>query len=263
MIELQYLSTEYNKLLGTDDFLVYLNTNKVPDDANPKTICSFVGTRLPFAIAGADAETLNITITCDLIVSDTDTRDKRLAMIKGILGWQAFQIVTPEGEVYNCDSFLEQQPTLNPRVDSGIMIQQIVVTGTCLVVNSTSGALVCNRIITFIDNDEITVVSATPSMQKGTDDNFNLAGDTSLTELDEISRVVTAQFTILYRGTSTDKAFIKTIEGETDALNKIYRVRRVYPDFEMTQFMKMTAGSIIQQAGAFLMYTVNLQKVEG
>ena len=105
MIELQYLATEFNKLLGTSDFLVYLNTNKTPDDTNPKTICTLVGTRLPFAIADADAETINVTITCDLIVSDTETRDKRLSMIKGILGWQSFQLKTPEGgETYNCDS---------------------------------------------------------------------------------------------------------------------------------------------------------------
>ena len=32
MIELQYLATEYNKLLGTSDFLVFLKTNKIPDD---------------------------------------------------------------------------------------------------------------------------------------------------------------------------------------------------------------------------------------
>lgn len=262
MIELQYLATEYNKLLGTSDFLVYLNTNKIPDDTNPKTICTFVGTRLPFAIADADAETLNVTITCDLIVSDTATRDKRLAMIKDILGWISFQIKTPEGETYNCDSFLEQQPPLSPRVDTGVMIQQIVVTGTCLVANAGSGAVVSNRVKTFIDDEEVSIIAATPSLQKGTDDNFNLSGDSTLTELDEISRAVTAEYTVLYRGKTVDKGFIKLIEGGTDALNQIYSVRRVYPDFEIEQSMKLTGGSIVHQAGAFLMYRINLQKVE-
>ena len=262
MIELQYLATEYNKLLGTSDFLVFLNTNKIPDDANPKTICTFVGLRLPFAIADADAETINVTITCDLIVSDTETRDKRLAMIKDILGWKSFQIVTPEGETYNCDSFLEQQPPLSPRVDSGIMIQQIVVTGTCLVANAASGAIVSNRVYTFIDDEELTLVSATPAIQKGTDNNFNLSGDSTLTELDEISRAVTAEYTVLYRGKDVDKAFIKIIEGETGTLNQIYTVRRVYPGFEIEQAMKLTGGSVIHQAGAYLMYRINLQIVE-
>ena len=111
-------------------------------------------------------------------------------MIKGILGWQSFQLKTPEGETYNCDSFLEQQPPLSPRVDSGVMIQQIVITGTCLVANARSGAIVSNRVNTFIDDEEITLVSGTPSIQKGTDDNFNLTGESTLTEMDEISRAV-------------------------------------------------------------------------
>ena len=263
MIELQYLATEFNKLLGTSDFLVYLNTNKTPDDTNPKTICTLVGTRLPFAIADADAETINVTITCDLIVSDTETRDRRLAMIKGILGWQSFQIKTPEGETYNCDSFLEQQPPLSPRVDSGVMIQQIVVTGTCLVANASSGTIVSNRVNTFIDDDEITLISASPSLQKGTDDNFNLSGAGTLTEMDEISRAVTAEYTVLYRGKDIDKAFIKIIEGETASLNQIYTVRRVYPGFEVEKAMKLTGGSIVQQAGAYLFYRINMQQVEG
>ena len=262
MIELQYLATEFNKLLGTSDFLVYLNTNKTPDDTNPKTICTLVGTRLPFAIADADAETINVTITCDLIVSDTETRDMRLSMIKGILGWQSFQITTPEGETYNCDSFLEQQPPLSPRVDSGIMIQQIVVTGTCLVANATSGAIVSNRVNTFIDDEEITLVSGTPSLQKGTDDNFNLSGTSTLTEMDEISRAVTAEYTVLYRGKDIDNAFIKIIEGNTASLNQIYTVRRVYPGFEVEKSMKLTGGSIVHQAGAYLIYRINLQQVE-
>ena len=67
---------------------------------------------------------------------------------------------------------------------------------------------------------------------------------------------------MLYRGKAADKTFIKLIEGETDTLNQIYSVRRVYPDFEIEQSMKLTGGSIVHQAGAYLMYRINLQKVE-
>lgn len=264
MIELQYLATEYNKLLGTSDFAVYLNTNKVPDDTSPKTICTLTALRMPFAISNAGAETLNITITCDLIVSDTETRDRRLSMIKDILGWRAFQIKTPEGEIYNCDSFLEQQPPSSPRVDTGVMIQPITVSGSCLVANAGLGALVSNRVKTFINDMEITVVAASPSLQKGTDDVPDLSGDTSLTELREISRTNTAEYSVLFCGSEIDKTFIKIIEGETDGLNQIYTVKRVYPfnpDYTITNAMKLTGGSITQQAGAFLLYRLIFQKV--
>lgn len=266
MIELQYLATEYNKLLGTSDFAVYLNTNKVPDDTNPKTICTLTALRMPFAISDAKSETINITITCDLIVSDTETRDRRLSMIKDILGWTAFQINTPEGETYNCDSFLEQQPASSPRVDTGVMIQQIVISGTCLVADVSAGAVVSNRVKTFINDEEITIVSASPTLQKGTDDVLELSGNVSLTELYEISRTNSSEYTILFRGSSIDKTFIKIIEGETDELNQTYTVKRVYPfgpDYTITNTMKLIGGSITQQAGAFLLYRVTLQKVKG
>lgn len=165
MIELQYLATEYNKLLGTSDFLVFMNTNKIPQETD-KTICTLVGTRLPFAISDADAETVNVTITCDLALKNTAVRDRRLSMIKGILGWTSFQIKTPDGETYNCDSFLEQQPPLSPRIDTGDMIQQIVVTGTCLITNIQSGAVVSNRVKTFINDEEITLISGNPTIQR-------------------------------------------------------------------------------------------------
>lgn len=263
MIELQYLATEYNKLLGTSDFLVYLNTNKTPDDTNPKTICTLTGTRLPFAISDADAETVNVTITCDLIASDTETRDKRLSMIKNILGWTAFQIKTPEGETYNCDSFLEQQPPTNPRVDTGVLIQQIVVTGTCLIADAKDGGIVSNRVKTYINDEEVILIAGNSSIQKGTDNNFNLSGESTLTDLDEISRACTAEYTILYRSQEIDKVFVAAIEGETEELNQIYIVRRVYPDFEVEQRMKLTGGSVVYQAGAFLLYRITLQKAEG
>ena len=265
MIELQYLATEYNKLLGTSDFLVFLNTNKIPDDSNPKTICTLLALRMPFAINDADAETINVTITCDLIASDTEIRDKRLAMIKGILGWVGFQIHTPDGEIYNCDSFLEQQPSGNPRIDSGVMIQQITITGTCLVSNAQTGALVSNRIQTFINDDEVKRVLGTPTIQKGTDDVFNLSDTTSLTELFTISRTNTVEYTILYRGLDIDKTFIKILEGETDEIDQLFTVKRIYPwnpDYTFTNTMKLTGGNIIHQAGAFLTYHIILQKVE-
>ncbi|MFQ7034537.1 MAG: hypothetical protein ACLRTQ_01990 [Candidatus Borkfalkia sp.] len=65
---------------------------------------------MPFALGDVDSETLQLTFTFDLTVSDLEIRDRRLALIKEILGWKSFQVKTPAGETYNCDSFLEHSP---------------------------------------------------------------------------------------------------------------------------------------------------------
>lgn len=263
MIELQYLASAFNKLFGTDDFEVHLNTNLIPDDTNPKTICTMVALRVPFAIQDVNSETLQLTFTFDLIASDDAIRDKRLALIKDVLGWKSFQITTPDNETYNCDSFLEQQPLGLPRIDTSVTIQQVVVSGTCLVAVSGLGALVSNRINTYIDNTPVKVISSNSQLEKGTDSLLNLSGDSSLVDVREISRGNTAEYTLLYTGSDLDNDFIKYIEsGNESDSNRIYTVRRVYPSFEIQNTVKLISGTVIQQAGAYLLYKVNFQKVE-
>lgn len=261
MIELQYLATEFNRQFGADDFEIHLNSNVKPDDTNPRTICTMTAQRVPFAIQGVDSETLQLTFTFDLLLSDLALRDKRLALIKDMLGWKSFQVQDPEGGVYNVDSFLEQQPADLPRYDTGVVIQQIVVTGTGLVASASLGAVVSNRITTFIDGSPVKVLAANPGISKGSDSIFNLSGESTLTELREISRQPSLQLTLLYTGTSVENTLLRIIEDEEgEELNRLFTVRRVYPAFSTSKEMKLTSGVIIEQAGAYLTYQVTFQK---
>lgn len=53
---------------------------------------------MPFALGDVDSETLQLTFTFDLTVSDLEIRDRRLALIKEILGWKSFQVKRPQGK---------------------------------------------------------------------------------------------------------------------------------------------------------------------
>lgn len=263
MIELQYLATEFNRQFGADDFEIHLNSNVRPDDSNPRTICTMLAQRVPFALRDVDSETLQLTFTFDLILSDLATRDSRLSIIKNMLGWRSFQVQTPDGEVYNVDSFLEQQPADLPRYDTGVTIQQIVVTGTGLVAAASLGALVSNRIATYIDGVPVKVISAQPGLSKGSDNILDLSGDSTLTEIREISRQPSLQLTLLYMGSSVENTLLHLIEDDSgDELNQLFTVTRVYPAFTSTKQMKLVSGVIIEQAGAYLTYQLVLQKQE-
>lgn len=261
MIEMQFLAAAFNKMLGTDDFAVWLHTNINPDRDGDKTTCTLLVQREPFALGNIDAESVRVTLTFDMkIQPDTDVAAARLARIKDILGWQSFQVQTPNG-TYNADSFLEMQQPGFPRIDTGCKIQQFVVSGTALIASSTLGAVVCNRIKTYINDAEVLVVSAQPSLSKGADEVFDLAGTNTMTDTQEISRANTATYTLLYRGSEIDNTLMKLIEGgESDALNTTFSLRRVYPGFEVTHTVKLDSGVITHQAGAFLMYQVNFKK---
>ena len=112
-----------------------------------------------------------------------------------------------------------------------------------------------------MEKSGVLVVSAQPSLSKGTDEVFDLSGSNTMTDTQEISRANTSGYTILYRGSDIDKTLVKLIEGgESDALNTTFTLRRVYPDFEVTHTVKLESGIVTQQAGAFLLYQVNFKK---
>lgn len=262
MIELQYLATEFNKILGTDDFELHLNTNVVPSEDESKTVCTMVALRTPFALGNIDSETLHLTFTFDLVVSEEELYTQRLSRIKEVLGWRSFQVYTPEGEVYNCDSFLEQQPAGLPRIDTGEEVQQIVIAGTCLVANSALGAVVSNRVVTEVNGTFIRVIAANTALEKGTSEMLDLTSSSAISQVREIAQAHCTEYTLLYQGTDLDNRFLELIEGRIQAPNEIFTVRKIYPAFETQSLMKFISGSITEQAGAYLTYKILLKKVE-
>lgn len=77
MIDLQYLATAINRIVGANDFAVFLNTNVAPGE-DGRTAVTLSATRVPFGFTTEeiDAESLNITLTFDLSASNVSARDQ-------------------------------------------------------------------------------------------------------------------------------------------------------------------------------------------
>lgn len=263
MIDLQYFASAINKSIGTNEFVVYLNTNRRPEESG-KTVVSLSATRVPFGVKSSelDAESLAVTLTFDLSAK-VIPRDKALLIIKtNLLGWQSFSIKQPDGEKYQAETFFEQQPPSNPYLDNGGITQQIVVSGNALIRNVTCGATVGNNIKVSIDGTELLKLTRAAALQSVSDNNIPLSEESTLPVNQVVSRVHTTQLTCIYTGKEIEKEFIKRAEGCTQDANKIYTYTVEYPDFATSVPVKIQSATVSESVGVFLQYTLSLQTVE-
>jgi hypothetical protein len=280
MIDLQALTNAINENLGTDLFIAYLHTNNAADEREKRTIVTVKATRVPFGLTTKelDAESLSLTLTFDLPADKISTRDRALERIKEeLLGWRSFDVKQPgeeEGEeiVYEVTTFFEQQSPDNPYLDNGGQTQQIVVSGTALVKNVTSGALVGNSVKVYLDKQPLVKTARTAAGQFGFDTRIPLSTGSITPEIDAISKTNTITISGIYTGQDIEKTIIRIADGVFDCPdnpddsidpNETYAYNVVYnSDLSFTSNVKITSAVVRDQIGAFLQYEVTLQVVE-
>ena len=261
MIDLQYLATAINRIVGANDFAVFLNTNVAPGE-DGRTAVTLSATRVPFGFTTEeiDAESLNITLTFDLSASNVSARDKALFDIKNtLLGWRSFTVEQPEGDTYAVECFLEQQAPASPYVDSGGITQQIVVSGNVLITNVECGAVVGNNVGVYIDDVKLLKAQRGGGMQGAGENNLLLSDGGTLPQNQIVSRTHTTQLNCIYTGKAIENEFLKIAEGCAQDVNKIYTYRIEYPAFTISVPVKIQAVSVTDGAGVFLQYTLTLQ----
>lgn len=272
MIDLQYFANEINRVLGTKDFAVYLNTNKRPETTE-KTVVTLSAMRVPFGFTTEqlDAESVSVTLTFDLSVKSSK-RDIVLNIIKNkLLGWKSFYFSVPsekeaaEKEAtdnYVVETFFEQQPPSNPYLDNGGITQQIVVSGNALFKADSCGAIVGNNIVVKLDGNELLKVNRTVNMQTGTDNNVVLSSDSIVPEVNILSRSSTFQITCIYRGTEIDNKLLTIAEGVAYDENEPHIYEVEYRNgVSIKNKVKILSVSVSDSAVTFLQYSVNLQLI--
>lgn len=273
MIDLHYLGTAINDMIGTDKYAVYVNTNANPSKTDPRTVVTMNVGRVPFAYTTEelDAESLLITLTFDLPVaqggSDLITKEEALNdMHKCLLGWRNILVIQPD-DTYTVTGKFEQQPPSNPYVDSGRKTQQIVVNCTAWAQNVECKALVGNYVITSIGDSEkepvsLLKISRAANTQIGMDNNLLLSENITLPEAHGFSRACTKTLTFMYLGKPIEDEFLQIAEGAAHDVNKLYDYKVEYPNFTITQKFKLISVSSQDSAGVYLQYTLNIQVVE-
>ena len=258
-IDLEKLATVITYTLGADKFAVYSNGMVAPqyDGRIPGVLQA---TRIPFALENAPAETLDIKLVFDMPSSPQTLKEEMLKVLtEKLLGWVTFEV-----DGYRCDAFLSHQLPNDPRADTGTILQQFIITGTMLVVKQDSGVLTSNRIKTYIDDIELQVISYAPSLQKGAENVLNLSEDKTTPNTTAISNSNTYALTILFTGTTKEMEFVGACEGEgeTDGINGIYTLKRIYPNgYSYINVVKLMEATLAHNAGAFITLTLRFQKV--
>ena len=270
MIDLNYLATAFNRIIGTDKYLVYVFTNAFPEPLGNRNAVTMNVTPVPFGFESDEfnAESMNITFTFDLPANaygdDLQTRDIALEDIRvNLLGRKKFTVVTPDEEedVVNCA--FEQQPPPNPYLDSGRVTQQIVISGTVLVQEKRCLAIIGNDIKISIDGVELLKTTHSASVNVGSDNNIPLSENTTLVETVNISRTHTKSVSFMYTGKAIEKEFIRIAEGESFDVNKVYNYSVTYigadgQDIVINTPVKILSVTLQAGLGIFLQYTLNL-----
>lgn len=269
MIDLNYLATALNSLIGTDKYLIYVYTNAFPEDLGNRSAVTMNVSRVPFGFDNTkmDAESMIITLAFDLPTSpygdDLITRDIALDDIqKTLLGRRKFKIITPDGE-YIVNSAFEQQPPSNPYTDPGRITQQIVISGTALIQSIECHAIVGNDIIISIDGTELLGMEKSMAVNVGTDPNIPISENDTMVETTCTSRANTKTISFMYMGKEIEKKFLRMAEGEPYDINEIHTYKASYvlsetETLDIVLPVKIISVTSQSSLGTFLQYTLNL-----
>ena len=262
-LQLQYMANWIERFLGPEDFEVLLN-QRIPPNTTDRITATLQATRVPFGIDNVEVENLNVKLTFDLQLFPVERRYRLMSKIQSLLGWQHFQVTDIDsGVTFNCDAFLEQQqPFSDPRADTGTFIQQFVVSGTCYVASTDSGAIIANRVITMLNNETLHVVSCAPEYNKGVDENLCLSEGATRPQVRCINRVNRVTLTLLYTGAEIENKLIEIFEGGeegTDGINTEFVYKRIYPHAAYIQRVKLISGHVVNTAGTLLQLTATFE----
>lgn len=277
MIDLKYLAYAINKAIGTNKFVVYVNSNAFPDDIGDRKVVTMSVTRVPFGFSTDDfnVESLNITLTfdlpCDVYGNNAVIRDNALTTIQNaLLGHKKFTIKSSDGD-YDLDTFFEQQPPGNPYMDNGIITQQIIISGKALCKGAECQAIVGNNVKVYIGETddayaELLKVSRVSNLQIGADNNIPLSNDKYIPSVHPISQLNTKTITCIYNGAEIEKHFLEIAEGENVNINKTYWYKVVYGDgndaIVIKKPIKIISVSTEDSVAVFLQYTLTIQNVD-
>lgn len=278
LINLDTLAAYYNHVLG-ESFVVKANCLMFPVQGD-KTPCTFLASRIPFAIADVRSETLNVTLNFRIVWFPEEERTKTLDEIKRLLGFQRF-IVKEEiavrdfgdaaydspdeivDKTFNCTSFLElQSPVGQPEIDCGKRVLDMQVTGTMLVTDADGGAVMSNDVVTYAklvgSNAEPVPL---PIVYSSTNEGYNVENQVGTGEEMQVPVPLMAQGALTIQALYLARDFEKQLlVGLKNKQQKQIEITEVYDsNLEVSRIYNVLSMSEAKQAGAYMQYTLELQ----
>lgn len=269
VIELKYIARALNEIIGAD-YRVLVNGRTTIASDNITDVC-LRATRIPFALDGIGSETLDISLEVWANANNAAIRDKVLADLNALIGHRS-GVIAASDKVYNYASFFEfSKPMGSPQVDTGNWRHLLTITGTMLVSDSETGAVISNAVLTklYIGEPESSeaVQGFIPALSVKT--GLSYASETLPSGNNNTADVVhnlqgcNISLTSLVLNRPLDNEILRIIQlcNAGFTLNSNICLKKIYPTFETTKKCRLLGGSIDEGAGAYLQYSLSLQEV--
>ena len=273
-IEHRALAEYFNTLLGSDYFVDVNSCEYVKED---KINCTLQLQRVPFPLDGVDCETLTAALSVEAGINNNYQKDTVMNALTALCGYKSGEIdiytYSAEGvkgttETWKVKSFLDfQKPLTAPTLGEGATKDIFVISGTILCSNTATGALMSNDVVTelcdraFGATGEIkgvmAVITAQPKVNKIAESIQR--GNQTTPQPKVLSQFTTYTIQALYLDRAIDADIWTAIENPT-SLEKVYYLKRTIGTNTYTKKCLLVDGSVTEQAGAYLLYTITLQE---
>lgn len=276
-IDLAYLVAYFQQQLG-DKFCVSLNNQITPRKDNIVDV-TLRAQSVPFSMPEVKSETLNVDLNFRVNVRNTNAAET-LNSMRALQGYKEFTIQTyvengsgeiVNGALYNVVSFFNaEKPIGNPEVDSGELMSDYLMTGTILVTDSESGAIMSNSVDTYLgrqstfsDAKKLSVVSL--ESQLNFDAEPSVLSGAKKPIITNKSHALSYAIRCLNLDSAIDGDLIRNLElaEPSETLDVVYYMWRIYPGGSgPAHKVKLIGGGVSEAAGAYQQYSINLQVVD-
>ena len=271
LVRIEDIVKAYQDFLG-NEFKVCLEKSLNVEE-NRVPIILYV-TRMPYKINNIDSETLQIGISSYVECENETNYLEQIKRISKIIGFNVISF-TSQKRTYKMYSYIDfSRPLTDPVVDSGKFMQQLNLSGTCLV-QGVNGALIGNEVTTKLvfnplANDgsliegQIQVLDSTTQLVKVAE-SAQMANELVAKGINR-SQLHSYSYTILILKNKICERIFKGIKGiEPFALNERVDLKESYPamtddSFSLIKNCVLTDAQLAINAGSFVTATITLQE---
>lgn len=263
-IDIKHIARAFNYALG-EDFLVYEKGGKT-EISDGKTECTITAQRRPFVVNGVDSETMTLTLTFYVDISDKTARSKVINRIIALTGFKTYALSVGEKE-YNMATYLNYEGGGTPLVDSSRFRQDVTLTGDILVTSVDGGGVFATDNLTYMrlstEEDKSYIPATEIKTQLGYQSETTSVGNDITPDIVHTSQASILQITAIFLKRNIDRTLFKWCALAESSIDNFVYLTRVFAGEEIAEKQyKVISGTVVEPAGAFCSYQLNVQEVK-
>lgn len=262
-VDIKYIARAFNYALG-EGFLVYEKGGKT-EISDGKTECTITAQRRPFAVNGVDSETMSLTLTFYVDISDKPARSAAINRITALTGFKTYTLNVDDKE-YSMATYLNYEGGGTPIVDMSRFKQDVTLSGDILVTSVNGGGVFATDNVTFMrlstDAEKVYIPATEIRTQLGYQSETASIGNDVTLDVMHTAQTSVLQITAIFLKRDIDKTLYKWCALAESSIDKYVYLTRVFAGEEIPEKKyKVISGVLVEPAGAFCSYQLNLQEV--